>query len=55
MFLSKYIRATAVAAVVATAAILPAKADEQYFPLQSYRVGPMPPAVPAFSAASSII
>ncbi|HWA42590.1 MAG TPA: ABC transporter substrate-binding protein [Hypericibacter adhaerens] len=34
------LRATLLAASLGIAAALPAKADEQYFPLQSYRVGP---------------
>ena len=35
-----YLRPAALAAVLALGAGLPASADEQYFPLQSYRVGP---------------
>lgn len=34
------LRAAAVAAALALAVAAPARADEQYFPLQSYRVGP---------------
>jgi branched-chain amino acid transport system substrate-binding protein len=32
--------ATAALAITVAAGALPVKADEQYFPLQSYRVGP---------------
>jgi branched-chain amino acid transport system substrate-binding protein len=40
MRLSRSLRAAALAAVIGLSAVLPAHADRQFFPLQSYRVGP---------------
>jgi branched-chain amino acid transport system substrate-binding protein len=40
MNMSKPFKLAAFATAIAVGAILPAKADEQFFPLQSYRVGP---------------
>lgn len=40
MTFSKSLKALALSAIMALPAIWPAHADEQYFPLQSYRVGP---------------
>ena len=36
----KPLKIAAVASAIAIGALLPAHADEQFFPLQSYRVGP---------------
>src|SRR6202046_2017719 len=40
MIFTKYLRTDAIAALISARAFAPARADEQYFPLQSYRVGP---------------
>ena len=48
------LRSVLVAGTALVALTGSAGADEQHFPLQSYRVGPMRPAAPGSSVASSI-